>query len=74
MSSSKLIEATDDFVFYCNNCRHEFTFVNSFLPISGLGEYYACLNCNSILPVKDIQKTRKCELKYLFCCFSKRKI
>ena len=70
MNSSKLIAATDDFVFYCNNCRHEFTFIYSFLPIPGLGEYYTCSKCNSILPVKDIQKTRTCnKLKYLCRCF-----
>ncbi len=69
MSSTKLIEATEDFVFYCNNCHHEFTYIYSFLPIPGLGEYYACSNCNSILPVKDIRKTRKCNFKNVCCCF-----
>ena len=68
MSTSKLIEATDDFFFYCNNCNNEFVFFYSFLPIPGLGAYYTCSNCNSILPVKDIKKKRRCNLRYL-CCF-----
>ena len=72
--NQKLIEADEDCVFYCNNCKNEFENFVSFYPIPGLTEYYTCKFCNSIMPVKDLKTSSRNWSKYYdtlcaFCCF-----
>ena len=64
-----LLQADEGYVFYCNNCNYEFTFVHRFNPVPGLSSYYTCSNCNAILPTKDLKKKRlfSCLLYYLSC-------
>ena len=66
-----LIEADEGYIFYCNNCNHEFTVVYKFNPVPGLSSYYTCPHCNAILPTQDLKKRRivNCVLYYLCCCF-----
>jgi len=67
--NSKLIEAEENYYFYCNNCKSKFTFIYSFYPTNNSKEYYICNNCSSILPVTDIKKTRINKIiKYFYCC------
>lgn len=61
----KLIEAEENCLFYCNNCKNEFDHVIEFNPIPGLTTYYNCTFCNSILPIKDLKQKTK---NYTCCC------
>jgi uncharacterized Zn-finger protein len=67
--NQKLIEIEEeDYIFYCNNCKNEFDHIISFYPIPGLTEYYNCRFCNSILPVKDLNKKNKNKNNFWNCC------
>lgn len=66
--NSKLIEAGENYYFYCNNCRSKFSFIYTFLPTNNSKEYYICNNCSSILPVTDIKKEPVNIFFYYFCC------
>lgn len=68
--NSKLIEAGENYYFYCNNCKSKFTFIYTFYPTNNSKEYYICNNCSSILPVTDIKKMRVNKFLTYFCgCF-----
>ena len=56
--TNRLIEAEEGYIFNCNNCNHKFSYVYSFYPIPRLSDFYICSNCNSMLPVKNLKKTR----------------
>jgi len=47
--------------------KNEFDHIISFYPIPGLTEYYNCKFCNSILPVKDLNKKNKNNFWNCFC-------
>lgn len=66
--NSNLIEAGENYYFYCNNCRSNFTFIYTFHPTNNSKEYYICNNCSSILPVTDIKKEPVNIFFYYFCC------
>jgi hypothetical protein len=65
---SKLLEAEDNYTFYCNNCKKHFAFIYTFFPTNNSAEYYICGNCNSVLPVKDIKKMHNNKIVSYFCC------
>ena len=68
--NSNLIEAGENYYFYCNNCKSKFTFIYTFHPTNNSKEYYICNNCSSILPVVDIKKTTADTFGSKFCgCF-----
>jgi hypothetical protein len=62
----KLIEAEENCIFYCNNCKNEFDHVIEFNPVPGLKSYYNCTFCNSILPINDLKQKNK--NNYSCCC------
>ena len=66
--NSNLIEAGENYYFYCNNCRSKFSFIYTFHPTNNSKEYYICNNCSSILPVTDIKKEPVNIFFYYFCC------
>ncbi len=68
MIKSKLIEADNDRVFYCNNCKNEFKTIYTFQPVPGLQEFYHCAKCSSVLPIKDLKSAKKGFMCCL-CCF-----
>ena len=66
--NSKLIETEPNYVFYCNNCKSQFSFSYTFIPTNNSKEYYVCNNCNSILPVVDLKKKYNNNIIDYFCC------
>jgi hypothetical protein len=66
--NSNLIEAGENYYFYCNNCKSKFSFIYTFYPTNNSKEYYVCNNCSSILPVTDIKKEPVNIFFYYFCC------
>ena len=40
--NSKLIETEPNYVFYCNNCKSQFSFIYTFIPTNNSKEYYVC--------------------------------
>jgi hypothetical protein len=66
--NSKLIEAEENYYFYCNNCKSKFSFIYTFYPTNNSKEYYICSNCNSMLPVSDIKKSPVNNFLIYFCC------
>jgi hypothetical protein len=68
MIKSKLIEADEEHLFYCNNCKNEFKTIYTFQPVPGLQEFYHCTKCGGIMPIKDLKKARKSIICCL-CCF-----
>lgn len=69
--NSNLIEAGENYYFYCNNCKSKFSFIYTFYPTNNSKEYYVCNNCSSILPVTDIKKEPVNIFFYYFCCWFK---
>lgn len=69
MIKSKLIEADEEHIFYCNNCKSEFKTIYTFQPVPGLQEFYNCTTCSSIMPLKDLKKVKKGRIFCFSCCF-----